>query len=96
MMLLGILIAAGGFALRILTGSLLLRLEKSQPSLLTEVGMTRVDWQLSCLVGIFRLAFGERRERISRMDRSVLQLFSLFYLALLAFGISILCKAIIG
>ena len=51
------------------TGRMLSRLERTRPELLRQVGITKVDWWIDCVVGVFRLAFGPVGALLSTKER---------------------------
>lgn len=60
-----------GIASTLLANRELHKMQSDSPQLLREVGIERIDWWLRCIAGVYRLAFGDQRRRLSLKRRLI-------------------------
>ncbi|WAC61939.1 hypothetical protein OVA13_11040 [Pseudoxanthomonas sp. SL93] len=53
----------------LLTSKLLHKLDCTRPEVLRTAGITKVDWWIDCVVGVFRLAFGPAGTLLDTRER---------------------------
>jgi hypothetical protein len=64
-------LCVGAVLLTILATIELRRMQTDSVQVLRGVGITRVDWWLRCIAGVYRLAFGQSRQCISTKRRMI-------------------------
>lgn len=55
------------------------RMQLDSPQLLNEVGIERIDWWFRCIAGVYMLAFGSRRRKVSSKRRLIFSTLCITY-----------------